>query len=314
MPVSHLTELGQHPELARQVLSRRAELYGQAAPLIMSLESSLLRGDWSKSRPELDGLRLLLRSGLAYLDASSYAELVELEASAGLCQGELPSQLPQDLTPLRDHLRLLHVRLSRLLCSGSLVPLEDVVGLELRLRRRLDASEKALEDRAREREQERQAWEQEACAREFIEAGQHRKAVKCLLVSVRLQPERAVFRNDLGYVYGVLGLLEKSVIEYREAVRFNVEQVSQRTEEWMTSYFNLGMALKKLANQENEVGSDEKSLAFYREAQLAFDKFIAEAPENSRVEFTGKALAAIAEEIQILETALEKKKSARASA
>lgn len=285
----------------RLLIERRATIYSKVAALMIDIEGALEADDWERARYHLEDLRRALRTSLAFLTDEVYEELECIEAVCGLSGGQLSHEAPRQSSELIDHLAMLHVKLSRSLKVPDFQDLEDIIGLDMRLKRKLKRSRKDLAHKKEERAVEEQAWDLEAQAREFIANKQPKKAVKSLQKAIQLDPHKAVFRNDLGYVYGVLGLLEKSAAEYREAVRLNEDHPERRTEEWATSYFNLGIALRKLANRSYNDQQDEKALVYSREAVRFFEKYLQVMPTGAKVSFTRSAIVAlsdIADEIE----------------
>jgi tetratricopeptide (TPR) repeat protein len=247
-------------------------------------------------------VRKALRSSLAFLTDEVYEELEHIELLAGLANQAAPANSQTDL---RDALTLLHVKLARSLrLPGQ--DLADIVGLPPRLKRKLEDSQKKLEEDKKRRDLEEQSWSFEAVARELIGAKQYKKAVKHLKQAIRLDPEGAVFRNDLGVVYGLLGLHEEAAAEYRAAVQLNEKHHARRTDEWTTSYYNLGIAIRKLAAEHDAPGQEQKALALVREAKAALDEYVKVTPGGPKVGIARKASQQLADDALILETALKK--------
>ncbi|MBC6478942.1 MAG: tetratricopeptide repeat protein [Hormoscilla sp. GM7CHS1pb] len=72
--------------------------------------------------------------------------------------------------------------------------------------------------------------------------------------AIRLNPDEAVYHNNLGYALYKQDELEKAIEEYREAIRLNPDEA------WFHN--NLGNALYKLYKQDEL----EKAIEEYREA------------------------------------------------
>jgi tetratricopeptide (TPR) repeat protein len=308
--VSHSINNSIHNESFRLLIERRAEIYSKVAALIMDIESGINLDDWERAHYHLEDMRRILRVGLAFLTDEVYEELEHIEAICSLGTGAKNHQKPKNVKELRDHLQLLHVKLSRSLKVPDFQDLEDIVGMDIKLKRKLKASRKGLAEKVKRREIIEQSWEYEGKAREFLASNQPRKALKFLLHAIRLDPNRGVFHNDLGYVYGLLNQARKSVAEYREAVRINEANPERRSEEWMTSYFNLGIALKKLAQQTFENGEDEKALAYGNEAINYFEDYLKVMPTGSKVSFTRSIIIQLSELTAALEDNLDPKHEA----
>jgi len=284
----------------RLLMEKRCEVYNKTAGLLMEVEEALDQEDMERGRLLLDDVRKALRSALAFLTDEVYEELEHVEALAGLANQAAPAGLTSQ-EELRDALTLLHVKLARSLrLPGQ--DLADIVGLPPRLKRKLEESQKKLEDEKRRRDLEEQSWNFEAVARELIGARQYKNALKHLKQAIRLDPERAVFRNDLGVVYGLLGLHEEAAAEYRRAVLLNEKHPARRTDEWTTSYYNLGIALRKLASEHDAPGQEARALGLVREARSALDEYVKVTPGGPKLGFARKTAQQLAEDALILET------------
>lgn len=297
LPEPHVTD-----PAYRLLMEKRCEVYNKTAGLLMEVEEALDQEDLERGRLLLDDVRKALRSSLAFLTDEVYEELEHVEALAGLANQAAPANASSQ-EELRDSLTLLHVKLARSLrLPGQ--DLADIVGLPARLKRKLEESQKKLEDEKKRRELEEQSWNFEAVARELIGAKQYKKAVKHLKQAIRLDPERAVFHNDLGVVYGLLGLHEEAAAQYRRAVQLNEKHPARRTDEWTTSYYNLGIALRTLASEHDAPGQEKKALALVREARSALEEYVKVTPGGPRLGFARKASQQLAEDALILETAI----------
>jgi tetratricopeptide (TPR) repeat protein len=302
--VSKSTKNSIHNDSLRLLIERRAEIYNKVAALIMDIESAMNLDDWERAHYHLEDMRRTLRVGLAFLTDEVYEALEHIEATCSLGTGAKNTRKPDDTKELADQLQLLHVKLSRSLKIPNFQDMEDIVGMDIRLKRKLKANRKDLQAKIKHREVVEQAWGYEGQARDFLSNNQPRKALKSLLQAVRCDPKRAVFRNDLGFVYGLLKQSQKSVAEYRQAVEINQSFPAQRSEEWMTSYFNLGIALRKLSNQAYESNEDEKALAYGNEAICAFEDYLKVMPTGPKVSFTRSVIVQIAELTSALEERL----------
>jgi tetratricopeptide (TPR) repeat protein len=289
----------------RLLMEKRCEVYNKTAGLLMEVEEALDGEDAERGRLLLDDVRKALRGSLAFLTDEVYEELEHVEALAGLANQAAPagSGATAHQEELRDSLTLLHVKLARSLrLPGQ--DLADIVGLPARLKRKLEESQKKLEADKKRRDLEEQSWNFEAVARELIGAKQYKKAVKHLKQAIRLDPERAVFHNDLGVVYGLLGLHEEAAAEYRSAVQLNEKHSARRTDEWTTSYYNLGIALRKLACEHEAPGQEGKALTFVNEAKAALDEYVKVTPGGPKLGIARKASQQLADDALILETAI----------
>jgi len=286
----------------RLLMEKRCEAYNKTAGILMEVEEALDGEDVERGRLLLDDVRKALRSSLAFLTDEVYEELEHVEALAGLANQAAPAG-SSSTEELRDALTLLHVKLARSLrLPGQ--DLADIVGLPPRLKRKLEESQKKLEDDKKRRDLEEQTWNFEAVARELIGAKQYKKAVKHLKQAIRLDGERAVFHNDLGVVYGLLGLHEEAAAEYRRAVQLNEKHAARRTDEWTTSYYNLGIALRKLASEHDAPGQEPKALALVKDAKAALDEYVKVTPGGPKLGIARKASQQLAEDALILETAI----------
>ena len=295
--------------MAGQVLAeRRCALYERVADLLLQAEDSLSLGQSDRAREAISDVRHAIRSALAYVTDEVFEELEQLEALCSVELGAGASLSESAARDIRDHLTLLHVKMARCISSPALQDLESVMGLPTRLRQRLEESRVAFRERVRQREMEEQAAIHERQARDSIAAGRHRKAIKQLQKAVQLHPERGVYHNDLGWVFGSIGRLDRAVEEYREAIVLNEANPGQRTAEWTATYFNLGVALQRSAWQVLDVACDEGSDAyanacvegvrFLEQARDALESYRKTTPSSSRLERTSELLASIDEELQ----------------
>ncbi|MDF1667582.1 MAG: tetratricopeptide repeat protein [Planctomycetota bacterium] len=303
-----------HSDSLRLLIERRAGIYSKVAALIMDIEGAINLDDWERAHYHLEDMRRILRVGLAFLTDEVYEELERIEATCSLGTGAKNHRKPKNVGDLRDQLQLLHVKLSRSLKVTDFQDLEDIVGMDVRLKRKLKASRQILAGKVKEREVVEQSWEYEGKAREFLAQKQPKKALKALLQAIKLDPNRAVFHNDLGYVYGVLGQAHKAVAEYREAVRVNEQFAERRSDEWMTSYFNLGIALRKLTQKTCEAGELEKSLAYSEEAIRCFENYLNVMPTGPKVSFTRSVIVQLSELSAVLEDRLSSENENEAAA
>ena len=258
----------------RLLVEKRCELYSRAASLLMDLDEALDQDDGVRARYLLHDIRRCLRGALAFLTREVYVELERLEALSELLphreggrEGPIPAGVHAELA---DRAQLLHVKLARSLQLPRLQDMEEIVGLPSRLKRKLASEARELLEGQQRREVEEQCFRYESEARELIGGKQYPKAIKSLRKAIRLDPDRAVFRNDLGVVLSLMGRSEEAVAEYRAAVTLNERDPSRRTDEWTTSYYNLGIALRKAAHDALGEGRDDDGLSQLREAEAAF--------------------------------------------
>lgn len=285
----------------RLLVEKRCEVYTQVAGLIMEAEDAIGREDWDRLRYVFEDIRKTLRSSLAFLTDEVYEELERIEATVGLDRlgGEVINA-----PDLCDRFQLLHVKLSRSLKMPYFQDLEEIIGIPPRLKKRLEDSQAELKEKARRREIDEQTWNSEELARELIGAKHYRKALKHLTNAVRLDPERAVFHNDLGFVYGLLGLYDRAIQEYASAIQLNERFPDRRTPEWTASYFNLGVSYRKAAQEECEAGDAAKGLELYRKAIAALEDYLRATPDGRKVGQARGLVEHLREECVILEGAL----------
>ncbi len=287
-------------EMTLHVLAeRRCKLYERVAEQVLVAEDALSGGDGATARRALEEIRRSIRTGLAYVTDEVYEELEHLEATYLTGPTVVEGGAAADL---RDHLTLLHVKLARSLRAPFLQELEDIVALGPRLKRKLAASRDAFRERLARRELEEKAWELEAEARDALAAGKHRRAIKQLKRAIKLDPGKPVFHNDLGFVYSALGWYPYAITEYRTAIELNEKHPEHRTEEWTTTYFNLGIAQRKKALQGlGTLGDDvdPKSAAFQNvieelvEARSAFEHYLQTTPTGNMVDRTRELMTSL---------------------
>jgi tetratricopeptide (TPR) repeat protein len=283
-------------ETRRVLVERRCDLYVRVAGHLLDIEDALDRDDPERARFAFEEARRALRSSLAFVNeevvrALEQAEVVLLPSGPGSKEPALPGTLEEEA---RDRVQVLHVRLARMLALPG-ADVAKLLGGGERLERKLAEDEAAVVEKARRREVEEKLKTDERIARELIGQKQFKKALRHLKRAVRLDPERAVLRNDLGVVYGLLGCHEQAVEEYRAAVALNEKHADRRTDEWTTSYRNLGIALLKLAAEEEEGGELGRALLHTGEAKAAFTSFLEVTPDGPRLA-EARSLARRAEE------------------
>lgn len=261
-------------QVSRILIEKRCELYSQIAALLMDLDEAVEEDDGVRARYLLQDVRRTLRTALAFLTDEVYGELERLEAVMDLLPTREGAGLPAEAADeLLDRTQLLHVKLARSLKLPTLQDLEQIVGIGPRLKRRLDEESRGLEARAKRRQLEEECHRHEAAAREEIGKKAYGRAVKSLRRALELDPERPVLHNDLGVVLSLMGRTEEAVGEYRRAVELNERLPERRTEEWTTSYYNLGMALRKRGHELLERGDEPGGLGLLRQARQAFDEY-----------------------------------------
>ena len=292
-------------EAYRLLIEKRSEIYTRVAALVMDIEGALQADDWERARYHLEDLRRILRTSLAFLTDEVYAELERIESICGVSAGAISTTPPQDKNELADRLQLLHVKISRSIKAPQFQDLEDIVGLDLRLKRKLKQSRENLADKIRQREVEEQSWNLEAAAREFIANKQFKKAARSLQHAIKLDPNRAVFHNDLAYVLGLTGDIDRAAGAYREAVRLNEQIPTRRSDEWMTSYFNLGIALRKVAYRDFKKNNHEAALESMNEAISSFENYLKVMPTGPKVGFTRSIIVQLSQARAKLEQQLQ---------
>ena len=175
------------------------------------------------------------------------------------------------------------------------------MGLPARLKHKLLEEERERDARLRQRQVEEECWRYESEARELLSRKLYHKAVKCLRKAVRLDPMRAVLHNDVGVV---LSLQEKNVEaigEYRTAVSLNERYPERRTDEWTTSYYNLGIAHRKAAGDILEIGQSTEAMVSLREARKAFEEYTRLNASGPKVHDARGVVEQINEQIRELE-------------
>jgi tetratricopeptide (TPR) repeat protein len=261
-------------QVSRILIEKRCEIYSQVAALLMDLDEAVDEDDGVRARYLLQDVRRTLRTALAFLTADVYGELERFEALMDLLPTREGAGLPSEAAAeLHDRAQLLHVKLARSLTLPALQDLEQIVGLPQRLKLRLNEESRGLEVQAKRRQLEGECWQYEAAAREEIGKKNYTRAIKSLRQAIKLDPERAVFRNDLGVVLSLVGKHEEAVREYRAAVELNERYADRRTEEWMTSYYNLGSALRKRSQELFERGDAASAADLLRQAREAFEEY-----------------------------------------
>ena len=255
---------------SRLLIEKRCEVYSRVATLVMDVEEALDEDDGLRARYVLKDIRRCLRSSLAFLTDQVFQELERIEALSEFLpkgEGRVPAEV---LGELSDRLQLLHVKLARSLTLPHLQDLEQIVGLSPRLKKTLALEERELEAREERRTLEEQCWRYESEAREMLAKKLYHKAIKSLRKAVRLDPTRAVLHNDLGVVFSLQDKNTDAVGEYRTAVALNERYPDRRTEEWTTSYYNLGIALRKSAQTASVRQERQETVVHLREAREAF--------------------------------------------
>lgn len=265
------------------VFERRCAIYTQAANLISDFEDlfrdDALRDDALRRNPGgvvalVTELRRTLRGNLAFLDGEVVRELERLEAvlaALGLGAG---SKDPTQLAELQDRVAILHLRLAALLQSQrGLAGFSEIRELDPRLEQRLRDEARLDEVQARAQALGEECSTLETEARTHIASEEFAKAARALRRAIRIDPRRAVLRNDLGVVLSLLGKTQEAAAEYRAAIALNEQEPSRRTEEWATSYYNLGVALRKLAQVTFRGGQVERGRDTLRNAGEAFHAF-----------------------------------------
>lgn len=261
-------------QVSRILIEKRCEVYSQVAALLMDLDEAVVEDDGLRARYLLQDVRRTLRTALAFLTDEVYSELEQVEALMDLLPTREGSGIPAEAaSELVDRVQLLHVKLARSLKLPTLQDLEQIVGLDRRLKQRLTEDHRGLEARVKRRKLEDECWQHEAAAREEIGKKNYARAIKSLRQAIALDPERPVLRNDLGVVFSLLGKNEEAIVEYVAAVELNEKHPERRTEEWTTSYYNLGIALRKRAQELLDRGDRGTALDLLGRARAAFEEY-----------------------------------------
>lgn len=285
----------------RLLVERRIEIYARIAALLMDLEGALATDDWEQARYQLVELRRILRTSLAFLTDEVYEELEQIEDICNLGTGVENIRRPANFEALLDHLQLLHMKFSRALREPTFQDLESIVGVDVRLKRKLKASRRDLAEKVKQRENEEAAWDLEAQARVFLKNKEPKKALNSILKALELAPNRAVFHNDLGFVYGQLSRLIESVQAYRQAINLNEIHPELRTEEWTTSYYNLGVALRKLASKAFRKNERQTAFRYTSEALDHFETYLSVCPSGQKAAMVRQTIVELLEVHDILQ-------------
>jgi tetratricopeptide (TPR) repeat protein len=287
-----------HDHALKLLVDRRAELASKTAMTSLELDACLLSADWRGLRRRAAELQQTLRSQLAFLNGDIYAQLERLRLLCPRNTADRDAALadPEDFA---DQLKLLQVSLARAIFEAQPEPLEDILGLPVRLRRKLEQSEAAKAARLAQRATEERAWGLEADARRAIAAGQFPKALKALTQAVELH-ELPVFHNDMGYAYGQGGEVDEAVRSYRRAAALNESRPELRSEEYQTTYFNLGVALRKLAQQHLLEDRLELALKANRDARDALARYRALLPHGPQVGRAASLIVRVSKDIDEL--------------
>jgi tetratricopeptide (TPR) repeat protein len=289
--------------VGRVLVEKRFELYARTGAQLLELEEAL-GGDLRRVRLLLGDLRRTLRTGLALLTGEVHRELVGIEELAEALEGE-PRDPARCLAELGDRLQLLHVHLARMLRRPHLEELEDVVGMPSRLRHRLEAERRDQDALARGRALEEQCLRHEAEARDLVAGQQYARAARALRRGVQLDPERAVLHNDLGVVLSMMGQASEAVDSYRRAVALNERRPERRTDEWATTYYNLGIALRKWAAESLQRGERDLARERLAEARTALGEFVRLVPQGPKPDEARRALDQITGQILSIEAPAE---------
>ena len=302
-------------QVSRILIEKRCEVYSQVAALLMDLDEAVEEDDGVRARYLLQDMRRTLRTALAFLTDEVYSELERVEALMQLLPTREGAGIPAEAADeLGDRVQLLHVKLARSLKLPTLQDLEQIVGIERRLKQRLTEDHRGLEARVKRRKLEDECWTHEAAAREEIGKKNYARAIKSLKLAIGLDPERPVFRNDLGVVLSLVGKHEEAIVEYRAAVELNERHPDRRTEEWTTSYYNLGIALRKRAQElldrasrlRDGDGRDEAAaLDLLKQARAAFEEYTRLSAAGPKVHDARNVMERICEQVAQLEAGVD---------
>ncbi len=287
--------------VSRLLVERRCEVYGHVAGLLMELHDALDDDDGVRARYLLADVRRRLRSALAFLTDEVYEELERVEALTDLLPTREGASIPGEAAAeLSDRLQLLHVRLARSLSLGKLQDLATIVGLPPRLARKLEAEGREREARARRRELERECERHELEAREELGKKHYPRAIKALQRALKVDPDRPVLHNDLGVVLSLVGRHAEAVAEYRAAIELNERHPERRTEEWTTTWYNLGLALRRAAAAALEAGDEARGRQALLEARAALEEYTRRSASGPRVHEARGLVAQVTEQLAAL--------------
>lgn len=293
-------------QVSRILIEKRCEVYSQVAALLMDLDEAVEEDDGVRARYLLQDVRRTLRTALAFLTDEVYSELERVEALMQLLPTREGSGIPAEAADeLADRVQLLHVKLARSLKLPTLQDLEQIVGIERRLKQRLTEDHRGLEARVKRRKLEDECWTHEAAAREEIGKKNYARAIKSLKQAIGLDPERPVFRNDLGVVLSLVGKHDEAIVEYRAAVELNERHPDRRTEEWTTSYYNLGIALRKRAQELLERRDEAGALDLLKQARAAFEEYTRLSAAGPKVHDARNVMERLCEQVAELEAGVE---------
>lgn len=290
--------------VGRVLVERRFELYARAGAQLLELEEALGEGDVRRTRLLLTDLRRLLRGATALLTGAVYRELLGIEELSEGLEVEPRGQTGGSerlLAELGDRLQLLHVHLGRMLRRPHLEELEDVLGLPSRLRHRLENERRDQDALARGRALEEQCLRHEAEARDHVAGQQYARAARALRRGLQIDPERAVLHNDLGVVLSLMGQAGDAVDAYRRAVALNERRPERRTDEWSTTYYNLGVALRKWSAEALQRGERDLARERLGEARTALSEYARLVPSGPKTDEARRALDQITGQILSIE-------------
>ena len=289
-------------QVSRILIEKRCEVYSQVAALLMDLDEAVEEDDGVRARYLLQDVRRTLRTALAFLTDEVYSELERVEALMQLLPTREGVGIPAEAAAeLGDRVQLLHVKLARSLKLPTLQDLEQIVGIDRRLKQRLTDDHRGLEARVKRRKLEDECFQHEAAAREEIGKKNYARAIKSLKQAIALDPDRPVFRNDLGVVLSLVGKHEEAIVEYRAAVELNERHPDRRTEEWTTSYYNLGIALKKRAQELLDRRDATAALDLLKQARAAFEEYTRLSAAGPKVHDARNVMERIAEQVAAFE-------------
>jgi tetratricopeptide (TPR) repeat protein len=284
--------------MSQLLLERRCEVYTRSAGLIMDLEEALHANDGLRARYQLHDLRRCLRSALAFLTEEVYRELERLEAFADVLpssEGPIPAGAHDELA---DRLQILHVKLARSLSLPTLQDLEEIVDLPARLRSKMVTETRVHDETTRQRGRDQRCLVHEAEARAHIATKSYARAAKCLRKAIRIDGRRAVFHNDLGVVLSLMNRYEEAISEYRTAIELNEAHATGRTPEWSTTYYNLGVACRKLALEGFRSSQIQAGLSQLSHAADAFERYTQLNATGAKVEEARMILAELRDRLR----------------
>jgi tetratricopeptide (TPR) repeat protein len=289
--------------MARLVMERRFALYSDAAPIIIEIEEGLRAGD-IRILERVGELDRILRSSLAFLTPAVSDALGRLRDSTkdALVGGRFDEdEVIQNISDLHlamgqllhdnilhEMTKILRLPTAQPATSGlDLVeapPAEPVPG-EFKPPSAVPVTPPAKREKppsARTKTtlieapppNEIKAWKHQKKAQEFYEQENYKKAVKQYYRAIKLLPGQPSFHNDLGLALRKVGRTSDAIAEYRLAIDLANRYPDKRGEEWFNAYFNLGNALRAMADEELAQKNVDVALDAHRDSITAYIEFL----------------------------------------